>query len=119
MPTGRDAYQQSYVYDPAAGATVPEGKEGPDGFTPYIHGDQRADDLHGLTFTTPALTKPMHLAGPSELHFWAITEASDMAWVARLSDLAPDGSQTPITQGWLRASSGTWTRPGPGPVRRI
>ena len=104
VPTGRDAYQESYVYDPAAGVTVPEGKEGPDGFTPYIHADQRLDDLQGLTFTGPALTKPLHLAGPSELHFWAITEASDMAWVARLSDVAPDGSQTPITQGWLRAS---------------
>ena len=104
VPTGRASYQQSYVYNPLAGVTVPEGKEGPDGFTPYIHADQRVDDLQGLTFTTAALSKPLRLAGPSELRFWAISEAADMAWVARLSDVAPDGSEAPITQGWLRAS---------------
>jgi putative CocE/NonD family hydrolase len=104
VPTGRAAYQDSYVYSPTAGASVPMGKEGPDGFAPYVHGDQRVDDLQGLTYTTPVLTKPLRLAGPSELRFWALSEASDMAWVVRLSDVAPDGSQKPITQGWLRAS---------------
>ena len=104
VPTGRAAYQDSYVYDPAAGLTVPEGKEGPDGFTPYVHGDQRIDDAQGLTFTSPTLVAPLRLAGPAELHFWAATEASDMAWVVRLSDVAADGSEAPITQGWLRAS---------------
>jgi uncharacterized protein len=104
VPTGRDAYQDSYVYDPTTGASVPMGMEGPDGFAPYIHTDQRLDDARGLTYTTAPRTTPLRLAGPSELRFWAITEASDMAWVARLSDVAPDGSETPVTQGWLRAS---------------
>lgn len=104
VPTGRQAYQQSYVYDPAAGLTVPEGKEGPDGFTPYVHGDQRLDDAQGLTWTTPALTRPLHVAGPGELHFWATTEAADMAWVVRLADVSPDGTEAPVTQGWLRAN---------------
>lgn len=104
VPTGRASYQQSYVYDPLAGSSVPMGKEGPDGFAPYIHADQRVDDVQGLTFTTPALSRPLRLAGPAELRFWAITEAADMAWVARLSDVAPDGSEAPVTQGWLRAS---------------
>ena len=104
VPTGRDSYQQSYVYNPLAGISVPMGKEGPDGFAPYVHLDQRLDDVQGLTFTTAALAKPLRLAGPVELRFWAITEAADMAWVARLSDVAPDGSESPITQGWLRAS---------------
>jgi putative CocE/NonD family hydrolase len=80
------------------------GYEGPDGFAPYVHTDQRIDDADGLTYTTPALTKPIRIAGPSELRFWAITEASDMAWVVRLSDVAPDGSETPVSQGWLRAA---------------
>jgi uncharacterized protein len=104
VPTGRDSYQDSYVYDPAGGATVPAGKDGPDGFLPYVHLDQGFDEPHGLTFTGPALSKPLRLAGPSEFRFWAITEASDMAWVGRLADVAPDGSATLITQGWLRAS---------------
>jgi putative CocE/NonD family hydrolase len=104
VPGGRDSYQDSYVYDPAAGASVPMGKEGPDGFLPYAQLDQRLDEPHGLTFTTPELKAPLRLAGPSELRFWAITEASDMAWIARLADVAPDGSARLITQGWLRAS---------------
>jgi hypothetical protein len=104
VPTGGDAYQDAYVYDPAAGVSVPMGKDGPDGFLPYAPMDQRLDEPQGLTYTTPVLAQPLHLAGPSELRFWAITEGSDMAWVARLEDVAPDGSASLITQGWLRAS---------------
>jgi putative CocE/NonD family hydrolase len=103
-PTGRDSYQDSYVYDPAAGASVPMGKDGPDGFLPYAPLDQRLDEPQGLTFTMPELKQPLPLAGPAELRFWAITEGSDMAFVGRLIDVAPDGSTSLITQGWLRAS---------------
>ena len=103
-PTGRAAYQESYVYDPAGGLAVPMGKEGPDGFAPYVHTDQRLDDAAALTYTTPPQTADLSLVGPSELRFWAISESADMSWVARLSDVSPDGSEMPITQGWLRAS---------------
>jgi putative CocE/NonD family hydrolase len=104
VPHGGGAYQDSYVYNPAAGASVPMGKDGPDGFLPYAPLDQRLDEPQGLTYTTAPLTKPLHLAGPSELRFWAVTEGSDMAWVGRLEDVAPNGSASLITQGWLRAS---------------
>src|SRR3954453_7697308 len=104
VPTGRDSYQDAYVYDPAAGVSQPMGKEGPDGFAPYVPLDQRIDEPQGLTFTTPELKAPLRLAGPSEFRFWAVTEGSDMAWIARLADVAPDGSASLITQGWLRAS---------------
>ena len=104
VPTGRDSYQDSYVYTPTSGASVPSGKEGPDAFAPYVPLDQTIDQPSGLTFTGAPLSQPLRLAGPSELRFWAVTEASDMAWVARLIDVAPNGSQQIITQGWLRAS---------------
>jgi putative CocE/NonD family hydrolase len=104
VPSGRASYQDSYAYSPTAGASVPSGKEGPDAFAPYVPLDQSIDQPEGLTFTTPALGQPLRLAGPSELRFWAVTEASDMAWVGRLIDVAPNGSQSIITQGWLRAS---------------
>jgi putative CocE/NonD family hydrolase len=104
VPAGRDSYQDSYVYDPAGGLSVPAGKDGPDGFLPYAHLDQGLDEPHGLTFTGPVLKQPLRLAGPSEFRFWAITEASDMAWVVRLADVGPDGSANLITQGWLRSS---------------
>src|SRR3954452_1960250 len=102
IPTGRDSYQDFYAYDPAAGYSVPSGKEGPDAFGPYLPLDQTLDQPDGLTYTTPSLTTPLRLAGPSEFRFWAVTEASDMAFVARLIDVAPDGSQQLITQGWRR-----------------
>jgi putative CocE/NonD family hydrolase len=107
-PAGRDSYQDVYTYDPAAGASVPVDKEGPDGFLPFAPLDQRLDDAHGLTYTTAPVKTPLRLAGPSELHFWAITEASDMAFVGRLVDVAPDGAATLITQGWLRSSFREW-----------
>jgi putative CocE/NonD family hydrolase len=103
-PTGGDSYQDAYTYTPTAGLSVPSGKEGPDAFAPYVPLDQTIDQPQGLTYTTPAMTTPLHLAGPSEFRFWAVTEASDMAFVARLIDVAPDGSQQIITQGWLRGS---------------
>src|SRR5438477_12984147 len=104
MPTGRTAYQDSNAYDPAAGASIPMGKEGPDGFLPYAPLDQRLDEPQGLTYSAPVLKEPLRLAGPTELRFWAVTEGSDMAFVGRLVDVAPDGSASLITQGWLRAS---------------
>lgn len=104
LPVGRGNYQDMYVYTPAGGLSVPVDKEGPDGFAPYIPLDQRLDSAVGLTYTGEKLLKPLHLAGPSELNFWAITEGPDMDWVVRLVDVAPDGSSTLITQGWLRAS---------------
>jgi putative CocE/NonD family hydrolase len=107
-PAGRDSYQESYVYDPSAGGSVPMDKEGPDGFAPLVTLDPRLDDAHGLTYTTYAFKTPLRLAGPSELRFWAVTEASDMAFVARLLDVAPDGSARLITQGWLRGSFREW-----------
>ena len=103
-PRGAASYQDFYVYDPTAGSSIPIDREGPDGFLPYAPLDQRFDEPHGLTYTTPPLRRPLHLAGPSELRFWALTDASDMAWVARLVDVAPDGSARLITSGWLRAS---------------
>ena len=104
VPTGRDAYQDSWVYDPTTGSSVPMGMEGPDGFVPYIRFDQRIDDARGLTYTTEPMKQPLRIVGPSEFRFWAVTEANDMAYVVRLHDVAPDGTQSLVTQGWLRAS---------------
>lgn len=104
VPTGRDAYQESYLFDPLGGLSIPSGKDGPDGFLPYAPLDQNLDQPIGLTYTTPVLRAPLRLAGPSELRLYAITESSDVAFVGKLEDVAPDGSASLITQGWLRGN---------------
>jgi len=50
------------------------------------------------------LSKPLTLAGDAVLHLVAASSASDTDWFAKLSDVAPDGSESIITEGFLRAS---------------
>ena len=59
---------------------------------------------NGASFQTAPLTQPMELAGPLALHLVASTTATDTDWHARLIDVAPDGSQSVISEGALRAS---------------
>lgn len=46
----------------------------------------------------------MELAEPTELVLRASTTATDTQWIATLLDVAPDGSTTNVTAGWLLAS---------------
>ena len=55
VPTGRDSYQDSYVYDPAGGMSVPAGKDGRTGSCPTRRSTRALDEPHGLTFTGPVL----------------------------------------------------------------
>jgi hypothetical protein len=72
--------------------------------TPYVPLDQRLEGPQGLTFRTAPLTSPLTLAGPIGLHLVAASTASDTDWHAKLADVAPDGSESIITAGALRAS---------------
>jgi putative CocE/NonD family hydrolase len=72
--------------------------------SPYIPLDQRLAEEAGLTWRTPPLGKPMTLSGESALHLVAASTARDTDWFAKLSDVAPDGSESIITEGFLRAS---------------
>ena len=66
--------------------------------------DQRPEERTAYTYTTPRLRSPLHLNGPLALTLRGSSTAPDPLWVARLSDVAPDGTSVPITQGSLRAS---------------
>ena len=69
-----------------------------------------------LTWVGPASKTPMDIVGDIELELDATITALDTAWIAVLSDLAPDGTSVPITAGWLRAQlraiDETASRPG-------
>lgn len=96
--------EQSYFTNPAAGLSMAFDKYGTVAASPYIPTDQRAAEEDGPTWRTPPLAKPTTLTGGGDLHLVASSSADNTDWVAKLSDVAPDGSESIITEGWLRAS---------------
>jgi len=94
----------SYFTDPLGGASMALDSYGTIAISPYVPLDQRSEDEQGLTWRTAAASRPMRMAGPIQLHLVASSSAGDTDYVARLSDVAPDGSETVITEGALRAS---------------
>ena len=99
-PTG----QGSYATDPAAGLSVALNSYGTVAGTPFVPLDQNLETGHGLLWRTAPLTRAQRLVGPIQLHLVASSTATDTDWVARLSDVAPDGTTSVITEGALRAS---------------
>ena len=93
-----------YVTDPAAGFSMAFDQYGTVAATPYLPTDQRLEEPQGLTFRTATLTKPLDMVGPIALHLEAASTATDTDWYAKLADVAPDGSESIITEGALRAS---------------
>jgi putative CocE/NonD family hydrolase len=94
-----------YVTNPADGFSMAFNKYGTVAVSPYVPLDQRLEGPSGLTFRTPPVGKrPLDLTGPSALHLVAASTATDTDWYAKLSDVGPDGSESIIEQGALRAS---------------
>ena len=100
----RTRSEQSYVSKPTDGLSMAFDKYGTVAASPYIPTDQRAEDESGLTWRTSPLAKPMTLTGSGDLHLVASSSADNTDWFAKLSDVAPDGSESIITEGFLRAS---------------
>ena len=94
----------SYVTDPAAGLSMAFDQQGTVAITPYIPIDQRVEEEQGLTWRTPALSRPLTLDGPIALHLVASSSATNTDWFAKVSDVAPDGTQSIVAEGQLRAS---------------
>ncbi len=85
-------------------------------------GDQRADEANVLTWTTQALEVPTEVTGRSKLTFWAEVGGTDADFVAQITDVAPDGSSTQVTVGYLNASHAhdrsAPTLPQPGVIQK-
>lgn len=94
----------SYVTNPAAGLSMTFDEQGTVAITPYIPIDQRVEEEQGLTWRTPLLAQPLTLEGPSALHLVASSTATNTDWFAKISDVAPDGTQSIVAEGQLRAS---------------
>jgi predicted acyl esterase len=58
----------------------------------------------GLGWTTQPLAKDTVLAGPSSLDLWVKSSARDTDFQVTLTEVRPDGNETYVQNGWLRAS---------------
>ena len=65
---------------------------------------RKSDPPPVLFWQSEPLTADLDMVGDIELRLSATTTAIDTAWIVMLRDVAPDGTITDITGGWLRAS---------------
>lgn len=92
----------SYSYNPAnpvpthggANLTIPAGVA-----------DQRVVETRPdvLSFTTPPLTQPVHIAGRVQVRLWASASTPDTDFTAKLVDVGPDGYAANVLDGIIRA----------------
>lgn len=59
------------------------------------------DDV--LVYTSDKLEKPIEVTGPVKVKLWALTDAADTDFTAKLVDVAPDGTAINLTDGIVRA----------------
>ena len=90
-------------YVPAAGVCSESTAQWTAGVVPnnekLCTGDHRFNDLMGITYDLP-VTKSMRLAGTSMAKLFVSTNATDAFVTARLEDVSPSGTSTPLTSGW-------------------
>ncbi len=94
----------AYVTNPLTGLGSALNKFGTVAISPFLPLDQRLEGPNGLTFRTAPAGEEIDLTGPIGLRLVAASSATDTDWYAKLADVAPDGTESPITEGALRAS---------------
>jgi uncharacterized protein len=57
-----------------------------------------------VAYTSPALNKDMVVAGPASLNLWLESTGTDVDLEATVTEVRPDGQETYVQRGWLRAS---------------
>ncbi|MCK5429203.1 MAG: CocE/NonD family hydrolase, partial [Anaerolineales bacterium] len=65
---------------------------------------QQSDATPCLKYTTYAFTEDVEVTGPIALYLQASLSTDDANWIAAIYDVHPDGSTTPASKGWLKAS---------------
>jgi predicted acyl esterase len=71
-----------------------------------IPGDNWAPLVGGtaLAYATPPLANDVTIVGPSSVDLWLRSSAADTDLQVTLSEIRPDGLETYVQNGWLRAS---------------
>ena len=67
--------------------------------------DERVSEVAKLTYTTPVVSKPQTINGPINVHLVAeAPQGGNITFTVNLTDVAPDGTSTQLSAGWLLAS---------------
>ena len=67
---------------------------------PVCTGNHNVNDETGVAYDLPVSQHELRIAGTSMAHLFVSTTRNDAMITARLEDVAPDGSVTPLTSGW-------------------
>jgi predicted acyl esterase len=101
--TGSDAY----TYDPTAFPATSAGADGAanslSGLRPEYHWVP-VPDGKALGYVTQPLAKDTVLAGTGSVDLWLSTSVPDVDVEVTISEVRPDGQETYVQSGWLRAS---------------
>ena len=69
-----------------------------------LPGDQRVDEVYAANYTSAPLDEPLEIIGMGKAVLYVSSTAPVMAFVARLSDVAPDGTSAQVTIGVLNGT---------------
>lgn len=65
---------------------------------------ERETGVGALVYTTDAVTAPTVISGPISASIYAQSNTPDTQWVVTVTDVGPDGSSTPLSEGALTGS---------------
>ena len=106
-PPADDEAPQTFLQNPTAGICTQSTAQWTGGLGEPIPctQDGNAEGAGAATYTTPPLARRLELSGPILASLWVRTSASEAVVTVRVKDVAPDGSATELTAGWLSGSA--------------
>lgn len=103
-PLARTQWVKLYLRDGGRlDATPPGPHERPDSFInePWQNSNTASPCV---TYSTSPMTRDTEYTGPCALCLHADLGGTEANWIALIYDVAPDGTKTLVTKGWLKAS---------------
>jgi predicted acyl esterase len=101
-PERADAGVDEYDYRPTVG--IRNGYWSAGGIAYYLAADQREDEAYSVCYTTEPFERETHVFGWPRVFLYGSSSARVATFVAKLADVAPDGTSVLITDGSLNAT---------------
>ncbi len=103
VPSGDGA--DSYIYDPSRAQVTSCNNCGSDVWLAHPPWDwQPLPDGKAVAYATDPLPETLAMVGSGSIDLWLKSTASDTDLQVTLSEIRPDGQETYVQTGWLRAS---------------